>query len=332
MKTQILTAIILVMVMHCSYSIASETKTHYPEITGMELTKAQDIKPFCISSNELASIIQDLTKEPSSVVMAGLRNILRKHAILPSGYEGLLTNYCNRTQVGRYDIGVGPCGTLHVCVDQKTRIITDFYSSISSSSPYVLKSNLANPLSDSQGRGLLHNFLSLNGENPEQLAIATAHFGQHTLLFFVYCKYITPSVHTIYVLDRRIGGVCQASLESLAAAINAEFPVPNTEEDYKALIKMFIRLNSPLGGDILSGLADIRQYETHKLDPDIEAALRPPFRTSDKRHPIVYVCYTYRITGGVVERYRFPFRPDGRLDTPSCVLLGRDIGAAQYLE
>lgn len=264
--------------------------------------------------------------------MAGLRGVFRKYAILPSCYEGLLPNYCNRTQPGRYDIDVGPCGTLHVRVDQKNRIITDFNSSISSGSPYANTPILANPLSDTQGRELLRNFLSINGANPDHLAIATSHFGQHTLLFNVCQTYITPSIPTLYVLDRRIGGVSQASMESLASAINHEFPALETEEDYKALMKMFIRLNAPMGGFILSGLADIKQYEVHKLDPDIEAALRSPFRTSDKRHPIVYVCYTYRILGGVVERYRFPFRPDGRLDTPVCVLLGRDIGAASYLE
>ena len=332
MKTHVFVMVLVAMLLHCACASATEPEKQYPEITRAGTTKGQDIKPFCVTSKKLASILRDLKKEPSRKAMADIKGIFRKYAMLPPDYEGLLASFSNRTQPGRYDIAVGSWGTLHVRVDQTSRIVKEQYSSISGSSPHANTPVLANSLSDAQACELLHNIMSLKGRKMEQFTIVASHFGQHTLLLSAYLEFISPSIRTTYVVDRRIGKIRETSLESLSWAMGTEFPTLKTEDDYMALMKTFIRLSARHGADIISGVADIKQYEDQKLDSDVEAALRSPFKTSDKRHPIVYVCYTYQRIGGVVERYRFPFGPDGRLDTPSRVLLGRDIGAAQYLE
>jgi len=332
MRTQTLLVSLACMLVGGPYLHAVDQKKAYPKLVRGTSVKGSDIEPFRVTSKQLAAALHNLEKEPSREVVVALRGALRENAILPADYRELLARFQAKGQPERYDVSVGDWGTLHVRVEQPSGIVKDQYSSISGDSPYVNTPVFAARPDDAQARQLLHNFISRQGSKMARYTIITSHFGRHTLIFDVYANDLKPSIRTRYLMDLKTGKIREKSSGSVSLAINMEFARPETEEDYRRLMETFIRLISDHGAAILSRTADIPQYEKQKLDEDIEAAVRAPFKTRDKQYPVVYVCYTYERIGGYVKRYRFPFLMDGRLATPACTTFGRDIGDAHYLE
>jgi hypothetical protein len=130
-----------------------------------------------------------------------------------------------------------------------------------------------------------------------------------------------------HVMNSR-GEIEELSIGSLNVVFMNEYPSSPEKTQQEELMRDFVSLHSGEKTPVINGIVDIPGYEKSKLDPDIEDALRAPFKFGN----LVWVVYTYQQHGGIVRRYRFEFENGNRFRRAECAKVGAGIGDAQLWE
>ena len=94
----------------------------------------------------------------------------------------------------------------------------------------------------------------------------------------------------------------------------------------------FTRLADPFGCQVIGSAKEIPGYAKAPLEPDVSGNIRPPFLAPARQGTVFWVGYTYTQMGGVIRRYHVAFRDDVLANPTTSVILGEDIGEAQYPE
>ncbi len=123
---------------------------------------------------------------------------------------------------------------------------------------------------------------------------------------------------------------------SLKTAFLNSYPPSNNDEERREAAGLFVELLSHQGlrpvfagpAKVIESLNQIPGYEKSPLDPDIASTVRPPYNPSDNE----LVLFTYEQAGGIVCRYKFVFRQDGRLFGASRLKLDEKVGAAHFYQ
>jgi hypothetical protein len=134
-----------------------------------------------------------------------------------------------------------------------------------------------------------------------------------------------------YVVARS-GEITPLNLDQLVMAYIGEQVSVDTHGSMKEIALSLIELYDNWGAVVISSVNDIPEYDSHPLDADLEAIVRPPWTYEDEDGVTYWIGYTYTQNGGFVRRYKCAFR-DGNVANPTEMwVLGRDIGDALYPE
>jgi hypothetical protein len=294
-------------------------------------TQGVDLAQFVIPRGQIETFLDKVDKKQTAEAVAFGRTIFRQYARLPEGYEDLLASAVrrSRTRTSSYHFNMRQGYRLIVFVDPTRRMVTSCYPTYNITGP---KLPIApQELSPEQTLQLMRNYIEFHDTKHlsiERYCIATRSYGTRSRFIYLTIEGMQPVIPRVFLMDSVYGSIHEADLESLTWLCQREFPEPKTETERRSMLETFLRLHHP-EQRIISALTDIPGYAKRKLDSDLASTIRPMFLFEEKDKEVVFIVFTYAKLGGIVRRYRFPFKK--RLRLPTCIVLGSDIGDAHYL-
>jgi hypothetical protein len=304
----------------------------------------KDIAPYQISSEQIRAFLEKIKNREAASAVAYGHTVFREHGRLPKGYRDLLSEFFVREFVtwnrqsknGVYNIDASQGHALTLVTDSNRGILKE---STTTGRSYPSKRHIPpEVISDTNALQLMRNYVEFHNikyQLPEDYFISTAEFGKFTRFLYLTTKDpYHPFTHE-FIMGNAYGGIHEKSFETITWTCRREFPKSKDPHLHKIIIETFLRLDNK-DQRIISSTAEIPKYSKYKLDPDVEKTVRPMFsfvrrRRYEKENPLIYVVYTYEQHGGLVMRYRFPFKNKEVLDeTPTCAVIGQDIGDAYY--
>ena len=276
--------------------------------------------------------------------MACGHTVLREYGRLPEDYRNLLSQFFvrefvtwngeSKNAVYHFDASQGHALSLVIYSNRGIVKLSATVGSSFVSKQYVMPE----AVSDTNALQLMRNYVEFHStkyQQPEDYDIGTAEFGKLTRFLYLTTKDPYHPYTLEFIMNNRDGGIYEKNLETITWTCRREFPHSKDPVLHKILIETFLRLDNE-DQQIISSTADIPFYIKNKLDPDLEKTVRPMFsfvrrRGYAKVDTLVYIVYTYRQNSGIVRRYRFPFKNKEVLfETPTCAVIGQDIGDARY--
>jgi len=310
-------------------SSAAESNT-IPVFGSYIRTNGVDIAQFVISRGQIETFLDKVDKKQTAEAVAFGRTIFLQDARLQQGDEDLLAPFLStRTSRHHYRFDMPHGYYLGVFVHPARRIVMTCVSVGNTTSPKL--SIAPQELSPEQTLQLMRNYIELHDTkylSIEHYSITTRSYGTRSRFIYLTHKGIEPAIPRVFLMDSVYGGIHEKDLKSLTWLCQREFPEPKTETEKRSMLETFLRLHHPRQR-IISSLTDIPGHAKRKLDSDLASTIRPMFLFEEKDEEVVFIVFTYEQIGGIVRRYRFPFK--NRLRLPTCIVLGSDIGDAHYL-
>ncbi|MGB2806810.1 MAG: hypothetical protein WBC22_03655 [Sedimentisphaerales bacterium] len=303
----------------------------------------KDIAPYQLSSEQIRAFLDKIKNREAASAVAYGHTVFREHGRLPEDYRNLLSDYFVREFVtwnrqnknGVYLFDASQGHALHLVTDSNRGILKE---STTTGRSYPSKRHiLPEVISDTNALQLMRNYIEFHNTKyqlPEDYFISTAEFGKWTRFLYLTTKDPYHPYTLEFIMYNRDGGIYEKDLRTITWTCRREFPNSKDPLLHKIIIETFLRLHDK-DQRIISGTENIPGYDKAKLDLDLEKTVRPMFSFVKRRgygkEKLIYVVYTYEQDGGIVRRYRFPFKNKEVLDeTPTCVVIGQDIGEAYY--
>lgn len=314
-----------------------------PEFGPKTRVNGKDIAQYQITSEQIRTFLGKSKKQETSALAYGL-TIFREYGRLPEDYKNLLSDYLYREVVGLdrpdksviYRIGVLQGHTLLLVTNSNRGILKESSTTCPVNSPKLDYTPEA--ISDINALQLMRNYVEFHNTKylqSEDYFISTARFGKRTRFLYLTTKDPHHPFTYEFIMDNAYGGIYEKDLRTITWTCRREFPKSEDPLLHKIVIETFLRLHNS-DQRIISSTADIPKYSKYKLDPDLEKTVRPMFSFIRRRRygrvdTLIYVVYTYKQDNGIVRRYRFSLKNKEVLDeTPTCVIIARDIGDAYY--
>lgn len=306
----------------------------YLRVSGIKIVPKQ------ISESAIKQVLIEHEEKQTTKELAEFYYLFRRYTKLPENYGTLLSN--DSVPKRWYSFKFGEWSSFNIEIDTVTRVIRKAYhrtSSIGASgdSLKVFKRITDKSYYDpNEIASVISNYFTLEQRRSiENYDLSLSTFGESSVIVSCRVLGMSPPSFSKFFVNLDIGHVQEFSLESVATMYSRECRAPQTDQERLELAHHVIGYSGTDGPSrIISCSSDIPDYEMSTLDKDIENALCEPYTTSSKRHPVVYIYYTYNQGGGYVHRYRIPFDNDGDIDGSNIkkMELGEGIGKPYYLQ
>lgn len=314
-----------------------------PQFGPIMRANGEDIGPYQISSEQIRTFLEKIKNREAASAVAYGHTVFREHGRLPEDYRDLLSEFFVREFVtwnrqsknGVYHIDASQGHALNLVTDSNRDILKE---SITTGRSDPSKRHIPpEVISDTNALQLMRNYIEFHNTKyqlPEDYFISTAEFGKFTRFLYLTTKDPYHPFTLEFIMNNRDGGIYEKDLRTITWACRREFPNSTDPRLHKIIIETFLSLHNS-EQQIISSTNDIPNYSKYKLDPDLEETVRPMFsfvrRRGYGKEKLIYVVYTYQQNAGFVMRYRFSFKNKEVLDeTPTCLVIGQDIGDAYY--
>ncbi len=309
---------------------AEETDSGYPVLTWVTESELKACRSIRINPYWLSPAIQNLKKRPSEKRLMAFVNLLYPYAEMPSDYATILAEFRTDESADKFVIKLPGLQTVTLCVDPQTRIMPSITIDSASTGQSVL--SIARELGPGTLLSALGNKLRLEKVNLREKGFSTCTFGKNTVVLRMETMEQPPAPCGTWYADRSTGEIVKQSVEAAVRVCSQEIPALKKTGNFPHYMKSFLSLWHQEKVVLISGTSDIPKYDKKPLNEETAAAIQPFSVTSGEQGMKVIVAYGYQQIGGIVTRYRFTFRPEGKAEEIKCIEVGRGIGDAQYYE